>query len=109
MRKIRFKVASENEVEEDLGKIVPLGEDGGTCALFRHQGRYYAVGSLCPHQNASLQDAQIDETGQVVCLRHGYRFDLKTGDCTTLGGYGLPTFETSVENGEVFVSFWEYD
>ncbi len=109
MRKARYSAAKIGDILEDCGKVLPLGDDGGSCAVFFHDGKYYALGSLCPHQNASLQDAPVDDQGQVVCLRHGYRFDLKSGDCTTVGGYGLPTFETTIENGEIIVSVWEYD
>lgn len=108
MRKVRVAVTAVGDVAPDTGKIVPLGEDGGECALFLHQGRWYAVGSLCPHQNAPLEGATAC-AGYVTCKRHGYRFDLKSGDCLTLGGYGLPVYETSVENDTVYVSYWEYD
>ena len=108
MRKVRYAVAKVGELPSDSGKIVPLGADGGTCALFHHAGGYYAVGSLCPHQNAPLEGAPA-QNGQVVCRRHGYCFDLKTGDCLTVGGYGLPTYETSIEGDTIFVSLWEFE
>lgn len=108
MRKVRYAAARVEEIVPDTGKICPLGEDGGECAIFLHGGRYYAVGSLCPHQNSPLEGARAQD-GQVVCLRHGYRFDLKTGDCVTLGGYALPVFEVEVEGDTVFVSYWEYE
>src|ERR1041385_1502527 len=97
MRKVRVAVANVAEVVPDTGKVVTLGQDGGECALFLNEGRWYAVGSLCPHQNASLEGATACK-GVVTCRRHGYRFELKTGDCLTLGGYGLPVYETSVED-----------
>ena len=84
-----------------------LGE-GGECALFFSEGSWHAVGSLCPHQNASLEGAEISE-GSIICKRHGYRFDPKTGDCLTIGGYGLPTFPVQEADGELVVSVWEYD
>ncbi|HLK56151.1 MAG TPA: Rieske 2Fe-2S domain-containing protein [Chthonomonadaceae bacterium] len=108
MRKVRVAVAKVSELTPDTGRIVPLGEDGGECALFLHQGHCYAVGSLCPHQNTPLEGAPAC-TGTVTCRRHGYRFDLKTGDCLTLGGYGLPVYETSIEEDTIYVSYWEYD
>jgi nitrite reductase/ring-hydroxylating ferredoxin subunit len=108
MRKVRVAVAKIEEVVPDTGKVVALGEDGGECALFLHQGRCYATGSLCPHQNTPLEGAPTSH-GVVTCRRHGYRFDLKTGDCLTLGGYGLPVYETSVENDTIYVSYWEYE
>ena len=89
------------------GTVVKLGERG-ECALFYDAGTWRAVGSLCPHQNASLEGAEVSG-GQVVCKRHGYRFDLTTGDCTTIGGYGLPVFSVKEQDGELFVTYCEYD
>jgi 3-phenylpropionate/trans-cinnamate dioxygenase ferredoxin subunit len=108
MRKARYAVAKTTEVEPDVGRVVKLGGDGGECTLFTHAGRWYALGSLCPHQNASLDGAEV-QSGQVICRRHGYRFDLKTGDCVTLGGYGLPVYTVEIEGDTIFVSVWEYD
>ncbi len=71
-------------------------EDGGECTLVLHGGKVFAVGSLCPHQNAPLDGANV-ESGRLVCRRHGYCFDLKTGDCTTIGGYGIPVYATEVD------------
>lgn len=106
MRKVRYAVARTDELLPDTGKVVPLG--AGSCTLFYHNGRYYAVGSLCPHQNAPLDGAPA-RNGEIICRRHGYRFDLKTGDCLTIGGYGLPTFEVHAEEETIFVTTWEFD
>jgi nitrite reductase/ring-hydroxylating ferredoxin subunit len=108
MRKVREAVARWSELTPDEGKIVPLGKDGGECALFLHGGKCHAVGSLCPHQNASLQGAPA-QNGRVICRRHGYQFDLNTGDCLTLGGYGLPVYAVEVEDDMIYVSYWQYD
>ena len=107
MRRARYAVAKTGDIAPDLGQVVKLGQTG-ECALFYHDGKWYATGSVCPHQNALLEGAPIED-GAIVCLRHGYRFDLTTGDCLTIGGYGLPVFPVDVEGDTVFVSVWEYD
>ena len=107
MRKVRYAAAQADDIPPDVGKVVPLGS-GGECALFHSGGKWSAVGSLCPHQNASLDGAPA-QGGYVICRRHGYRFDLKSGDCATVGGYGIPVFEVSIEAGTVYVSVWEFD
>ncbi len=107
MRKVRHAVAAIHDLEPDIGKVVPLGK-GGECALFLHNNQVHAVGSLCPHQNARLDGAPVEE-GQIICRRHGYRFDLKSGDCRTVGGYGIPVFAAEIEGDTVFVTVWEYD
>lgn len=107
MRKIRYAVAHVGDILPDVGKVVPLGPEGA-CTLFYHNGKWSAVGSLCPHQNASLDGAPA-QGGYVTCRRHGYRFDLKSGDCATIGGYGIPVFDVSIDADTVYVSVWEFD
>lgn len=106
MKKRRQAVARLSALEVDRGQTVPLGE--GHCTLFLHQGKCFAVGSTCPHQNAPLHGAIIRD-GQIVCRRHGYRFDAATGECLTTGGYGLPVFATEIEGDTVYVAYWEAD
>ena len=107
MRKIRYAAAHTSDLLPDTGKTIRLGESE-ECTLFAHLGKWFAVGSLCPHQNAPL-DGALAEDGCVTCRRHGYRFDLNTGDCTTLGGYGIPVYEVSVEEDIVYVSLWDFE
>ena len=108
MRKATYAVAKTSDIAPDTGCVVKLGADGGECAVFYHEGKYYAVGSVCPHQNASLQGAPI-ERNRIVCRRHGYAFDPKSGDCLTIGGYGLPVYEVQEKAGMLYVSLWEFD
>jgi nitrite reductase/ring-hydroxylating ferredoxin subunit len=107
MRRARYAVAKASEVAPDTGTIVPLGANA-ECALFCHKGQWFATGSLCPHQNTPLEGAPA-LNGEVVCNRHGYRFDLKSGECRTIGGYGLPVYQVDIEDDTVFVSVWEFD
>ena len=107
MQKVRRAVAKLSDLTPDTGRVVSLGSEG-ECALFLHGETVYAVGSLCPHQNASLEGAPFRD-GQIVCRRHGYCFDPKRGDCNTLSGYGLPVYEVQIEADTIFVSYWEFD
>src|SRR5580700_7336232 len=108
MRKARQAVCNTNELVEGVGKVLPLGGDCGECAVFIVNGAVFATGSLCPHQNTSLDQSSV-ESGEIVCRRHGFRFDPKSGDCLTIGGYGLPVYEVEVEESTIYVSYWEYD
>lgn len=108
MRRARYEAGKVSELKPDVGKIVKLGEDGGECLLVLHQGVVHAVGSLCPHQNAPLHGAPA-YNGEITCMRHFYCFSLKSGDCLTARGYGIPVYEVSVEGDAIFVSDWEYD
>ena len=43
-------------------------------------GSLVAVPGVCPHEDVSLADGDLDE-GTLTCPGHGYRFDLRTGRC----------------------------
>jgi 3-phenylpropionate/trans-cinnamate dioxygenase ferredoxin subunit len=71
--------------------------------VFNLGGEYYAIEDVCTHDYSSLDDAELDGH-QVVCPRHGARFDVRTGDALTAPAYeAIPTFPTRVERGVVQV------
>src|SRR5579862_663411 len=106
MRRARYTVARTSDVEPDSGRICKIGD--AECAVFQHNGKWHATGSLCPHQNALLDGAQVED-GSIVCSRHGYRYDLESGDCLTIGGYGIPIYPVEVDGEDIVVSVWEFD
>ena len=72
-----FETAARvGEVVEGIG--VPVEIAGRAVALFLVDGEYYAIDDSCPHQALPLYDGIIvDRT--VICLAHGWRFDLTDG------------------------------
>ena len=46
--------------------------------VLQHEGNLYILQSRCPHQQQSLQTADI-QGGIIFCPRHHYGFDLSTG------------------------------
>ncbi len=104
MRLVKYATVREDELEDGLGRTVQIGSI--CCTLFRSEGVVHAVGSHCPHLNASLDRSRLIG-GEVMCRMHGYRFRLKDGACTTIGGYGLPVYPVEIEDGVVVVSCWE--
>lgn len=86
-----------------------LGPDGrgvvtapdGAIAVFRVEGRLYAVGNACPHAGNPLVEGDI-LGGTLVCAFHGWRFDLETGACL-LGDVPARTYPVEERDGEVWV------
>ncbi len=69
-------VASVGELAEGIG--VPVVVAGRAIALFLVDGRYYAIDDSCPHKALPLYDGiVVDRT--VICLAHGWQFDLTDG------------------------------
>lgn len=46
-------------------------------------GNYYAIADVCTHDDGPLGDGDIDGC-EIICPRHGARFDLRTGEALTL-------------------------
>jgi ferredoxin-nitrite reductase len=68
------------EVMEGRGKVITVG--GTEVAIFKCRGQLYAMQNSCPHEGASLA-AGVADGEEVICPLHAYRFNLKTGACST--------------------------
>lgn len=68
------------DITEGSAKLVRgRGEE---MAVFKSNGQLYGIQNICPHEGGQLCNGWIDG-GEVVCPLHGYKFDLKTGACST--------------------------
>ena len=68
-------------------------------------GELYAIESRCSHEDAPLDDGELDEQSCCVeCPRHGSRFDLRTGRSLNLPAHQpVEVFDVVVEDGVVVV------
>ena len=87
------------EIAEGSAKLVRLDRD--EVAVFKHQGQLCAIQNTCPHEGGQLCKGWIEE-GEVVCPLHGYKFDLKTGACSTDPKLKAQTFKL-ISQGDQFI------
>jgi ferredoxin-nitrite reductase len=73
-------VIRSQEIAEGSAKL--FRAKGEEMAIFKNNGHLYGVQNICPHEGGQLCNGWI-EGGEVVCPLHGYKFDLKTGACST--------------------------
>jgi nitrite reductase/ring-hydroxylating ferredoxin subunit len=68
---------------KDNGAGVPLTK--GPILLAKVQGKFYAIHSICPHMNKSMEKGPIftDEGPDPIlrCRIHNSRFNMRTGTC----------------------------
>lgn len=72
----RIGVAKVQDVAEGQGLLVEAA--GRQLALFRVDGRYYAIDNACPHRGGPLADGDLEGT-VVMCPWHAWRWDVTTG------------------------------
>ena len=71
--------------------------------LFNIAGQIFAIGDVCSHDGGPLGDGELEDQ-QVICPRHGARFDIRTGTVLSLPAYeDIPAYPVSVENGRIKV------
>ena len=85
-------------------KIVVSGDLA--VGVYNLGGEYYALEDRCSHDDGPLCEGEwVPDVCQVVCPRHGARFDLRTGNALTLPAY-LPVATYSVrvrEDGMIVI------
>jgi 3-phenylpropionate/trans-cinnamate dioxygenase ferredoxin subunit len=95
------KVGRADELTPGEKKIYEA--DGILVVVINLDGEYYCVEDVCTHDGGPLGEGALDD-GQIICPRHGSRFDVRTGDALTLPAFEpVPTYQVRVENGDLLV------
>lgn len=89
-------VGRAEDVPQGRGATVEL-LNGTELALYNVNGEFYAIENFCPHKGAPLADGNLCGL-TVECDWHGWRFDLRTGECLTNSGT-VETYEVFIEDG----------
>lgn len=96
-----YDVAREDSFEEDVPKVVQVGED--RVAVFRLEDGFYAISDICTHEYALLSDG-FCEDGKVECPLHQACFDIRTGKALDEPAeIDVDVFPTRVADGVVQV------
>jgi len=91
------RVASVSEVPPGGMKAVRV--DGVDVLLCNADGELYAVHDECTHECFPLSEGTLDGHA-VVCMLHGARFDVRSGEVLALPAYGPVTTYAVERNGE---------
>ncbi len=76
--------------------------DNMALMLHRRGNQVFATGVYCPHAEVRL-DPRNCFGDWIVCKAHGYRSNVKTGECQEEPDIKLNTFPAVVEEGYVWV------
>lgn len=91
------------------GEHVVVDVDGVEVAVFKLDGRYYAIEDVCTHDGAEIASGVL-EGEEIVCPRHGARFCVKTGAVRAAPAYeDLVCFPVRIHDGYVEVRDHRWD
>ena len=64
-------------------------------------GDYFAIGDVCSHDDGPLGEGDV-EGFDVICPRHGARFDIRSGKVVSLPAIeDIPDYPVRVVNGQI--------
>jgi nitrite reductase/ring-hydroxylating ferredoxin subunit/alkylhydroperoxidase/carboxymuconolactone decarboxylase family protein YurZ len=94
-------VAAEEEVT--ARRVTRLSAHGREMFVFC-DGSIRVYDSRCPHQATNIPE-QAADGDRLTCPRHGWQFNLATGQCVAGGDRPLRTLEHRVEGGRLLVQW----
>lgn len=94
------KVALIQEIPTEKGKVIQV--EGKEIALFRSDGRVYAIDNLCLHEGGPLGHGPVKD-GIVTCPWHLWRFDVRTGAMVEAPSMKVDCFTIKVEGEDVYI------
>lgn len=107
-----YAAYSEEQVEfveigpaEDLpaGERMFIEVDEYHMVIFNLAGMLYSIGDVCSHDYGPVGEGDLDGM-EIICPRHGARFDIRTGKVTALPATeDIPAYPVRVRNGQIEV------
>lgn len=83
------------------GRVVEV--HGNEVALFNLNGTFYAIDNMCVHQGGPLGEGML-EGENVICPWHSWRYNVKTGVCSTNPSMKVHTYSVKIEDGQIKVA-----
>jgi len=94
------RVADSAAVEHEAAAEFVIA--GKVVAVFRHQGKLYALDAMCAHQGGPIAKGTV-EHGCVTCPWHGWQYELATGEQTIHQQKLLETYPTEEADGGIWI------
>jgi 3-phenylpropionate/trans-cinnamate dioxygenase ferredoxin subunit len=106
-----------NEVKADSVEFVPIAKvndlpvserifvemDDLVIMVVNIAGGYFAIGDVCSHDDGPLGEGEIDDF-EVICPRHGARFDIRNGKANSLPAYvDIPAYPVRIVDDQIEV------
>ncbi len=93
------EIAPFDQIPNGERLFVELG--GKSIVLFNLAGKLFAIGDVCSHDNGPVGDGEIEEN-EIICPRHGARFDIRTGKATSLPAVvDIPSYPVREKDGMI--------
>ena len=95
------RIASLGDVS--AGRLVVVDVQGTRVVVIRVGDNVHACADVCSHRGGRLSEGRL-MGARLVCPLHGWRFDVRTGQCVLPShGNSVPVYPVRVDGDDVFV------
>ncbi len=98
-------VCNVAEIDESKAKIFCIDEE--RIAVYKHEGKLYAIHNVCKHQGGPLGEGKILD-GCITCPWHGYQYLPVNGQSPPPFKEKVSTYDVRVKEGQVWLSSTPY-
>lgn len=104
-----IKVARLSDLEEGIPFFYDFPYE--TAALFKVGDRLYCIEDRCSHDDGPLAEGDLDpQACEIVCPRHGARFDLRTGAALSMPAvYPVRQYAIRLDGDDIYLAAPEED
>jgi 3-phenylpropionate/trans-cinnamate dioxygenase ferredoxin component len=105
-----YKTLAQDKVEYiAVGSVdeLPAGQrlfieiDGQPIVIINLAGNYYAIADECSHDDGPVGEGTL-EGFEIICPRHGARFDIRTGKVLALPAFvDIPAYPVRVSGDQI--------
>ncbi|HVP20691.1 MAG TPA: non-heme iron oxygenase ferredoxin subunit [Anaerolineaceae bacterium] len=94
-----YEIANVDDIPNGERIFLEIGTN--QIVVFNITGNFYAIGDVCTHDDGPLGDGELDGY-EVICPRHGARFDVRSGKATALPAvFPTPSYPIKVVDGKI--------
>lgn len=98
-----IKVCADEDLKE--GELKAFHTKQGSVVIVRQNDAIFAFQEHCTHDDVSLAEGNLPETGIVECPAHGARFRMTDGEAIRMPATeSLETFEVRIVEGNIEVN-----
>jgi len=92
-------VASIDEIGD--GERLFIEIDDRSIVVFNIAGGYFAIADICSHDDGPVGEGDL-EGFDVICPRHGARFDIRNGKVRSLPAFvDIPAYPVRIVEGQI--------
>jgi 3-phenylpropionate/trans-cinnamate dioxygenase ferredoxin component len=96
-------VGSVEEIKEGERLIIEI--DGKPIVILNIAGQFYAIADVCSHDDGPVGEGAL-EGFEIICPRHGARFDVRTGKVLALPAFvDIPAYPVRVTGDQIEIGY----